>query len=111
MAVMDESECSVQIRAAKAKTSWIKFFVVGLLNRGIVQADDGISRKPAVVAVNRHSKERRLLKYESNDEAEQAVERVRADLDILGIRQWCDKYDVPLVVCEGIGDLSPAKRA
>jgi hypothetical protein len=37
-----------------------------------------------------------LKKFESNEEAEARAERVRADLEILGLEGWCKRYDVPL---------------
>jgi hypothetical protein len=93
-------EYPIQIEATQAKSSWIKFFVLGLLNTSMggttASAEDGISRWPSVVVVNRLGQERRLEKLESNDEAEVRAERVQADLEILGLEAWCEKYDVPL---------------
>jgi hypothetical protein len=89
----------IQIRASRAKSSWIKFFTLGLLNGGMGgtgSAEDGISHWPLVVVVNRLGSERRLLKLESNEEAEASAQRVQADLEILGLERWCEKYDVPL---------------
>jgi hypothetical protein len=86
----------IRIRATKAKSSWIRYFVVGWLVNGTSgSAEDGISKWPSVVAVNRAGKERRILKLDSNEEAEAQAERVQADLEILGLTQWCEKYDVP----------------
>lgn len=58
-------------------------------------ADDGIKRWPAIVAVNRFGEERKLLESDSEEQAVTNVDRVQADFDILGLRRWCEKYDVP----------------
>jgi hypothetical protein len=93
-------EYPIQIKATHAKSSWIKFFVLGLLNTSMggttASAEDGVSHWPSVVVVNRLGQEKRLEKFESNEEAEARAERVQADLDILGLEGWCKKYDVPL---------------
>lgn len=97
-AVADENP--IQIKATYAKSSWIKFFVLGLLNTSMggttASAEDGVSHWPSVVVINRLGQEKRLEKFESNEEAEARAERVQADLDILGLEGWCKKYDVPL---------------
>jgi hypothetical protein len=86
----------IRIRATEAKSSWIRYFVVGWLVNGTSgSAEDGISKWPSVVAVNRAGKERRILKLDSNEEAQAQAERVQADLEILGLTRWCEKYDVP----------------
>lgn len=91
-----EDAYPVEIRATEAKSSWIRYFVMGwLINGTSSSAEDGISRWPSVVAVNHAGMERRLLKLESNEEARAQAERVQADLQILGLTQWCEKYDVP----------------
>jgi hypothetical protein len=92
----------IQIRATYAKSSWIKFLAIGLLNAGTGQgsAEDGISHWPSVVVVNRLGRERRVLKLESNDEADASAQRVKAELEILGLERWCEKYDVPLKFAE-----------
>jgi hypothetical protein len=59
-------------------------------------AEDGISHWPSVVVVNRLGQERRLEKFESNEEADARAQRVQADLEILGLESWCERYDVPL---------------
>ena len=90
----------IRIQATYARTSWIKFFILGLLNTGIggttASAEDGISHWPSVVVVNRLGQERRLEKFDSNEEADARAERVQADLEILGLESWCKKYNVPL---------------
>ena len=90
----------IQIKATYAKSSWIKFFVLGLLNTSMggttASAEDGVSRWPSVVVVNRLGQEQRLEKLESNEEAEARADRLQADLDILGLESWCRRYDVPL---------------
>ncbi len=35
------------------------------------------------------------MKLSSDEEAKAALERIQADMDILGLPQWCEKYDVP----------------
>jgi len=90
----------IQIEATHAKSSWIKFIALGLLNTSMggttASAQDGVSHWPSVVVVNRLGQEKRLEKCESNEEAEARAERVQADLDILGLESWCKKYDVPV---------------
>lgn len=84
------------LRVIGVKHSWIRYFVLGwLINGTSSSAEDGISRWPSVVAVNFGGKERRLMKLSSDEEAKAALERIQADMDILGLPQWCEKYDVP----------------
>ena len=94
-----EDPYPIQIRATKAKSSWIKFMVVGVLNEatgGVGSAEEGISRWPSVVVVNRLGQEKRLEKFESNEEADARAQRINADLETLGLEAWCRRYDVPL---------------
>lgn len=91
-----EDAYPIKIRATEAKSSWIRYFVVGwLINGTSGSAEDGISKWPSVVAVNRAGRERRILKLDSNEEARTQAERVQAELEILGLTKWCEKYDVP----------------
>src|SRR5580692_2760923 len=92
----DPDTCPLTLRVIGVKHSWIRYFVLGwLINGTSSRAGDGISRCPSVVAVNLGGKERRLMKLSSDEEAKAAMGRIEADMDILGLPQWCEKYDVP----------------
>jgi hypothetical protein len=51
---------------------------------------------PSVIAVNRLGQQRQLLEIQTKKEAIAQTARVRADLESLGLRLWCEKYDVPM---------------
>jgi hypothetical protein len=87
----------IQIQATYAKSSWIKYWVLGLLNvgtGGAGSAADGISHWPSVVVLNKRGERRQLEKFDSNEEADARAIRIRADLEILGLEGWCERYDV-----------------
>jgi hypothetical protein len=89
----------IRIQATYAKSAWIKYWVLGLLNvgtGGAGSAENGISHWPSVVVVNRRGEQRRLEKFDSNEKADARAERIRVDLQILGLEAWCERYDVPL---------------
>jgi hypothetical protein len=48
------------------------------------------------LAVGRSREQTRLEKFDSNEEADARAERIRVDLEILGLEAWCERYDVPL---------------
>jgi Protein of unknown function (DUF2510) len=53
------------------------------------------SRWPVVVAVDRLGQKRQLVECETKKKAAAEVERVRANLETLGLQDWCEKYGVP----------------
>jgi len=98
---------TVEILATKTRLSWLRFFLIesSASARGTIpeaRGDDGTSaatasRWPSVVVVNPAGQSRRILgKLQSNEEAVAQADRIRTELDILGIAQWCEKYNIPL---------------
>jgi hypothetical protein len=105
--VCGDSNYGVEILATKARMSWLRFFLTesSASTRGEVpeaRGDDGtsaatISKWPSVVVVNPAGESRRILgKLQSNEEAVAQADRVRTELGVLGIAQWCEKYKIPL---------------
>jgi hypothetical protein len=101
------SDCGLEIMATKARMGWLSFFLFesSASARGTIpeaRGDDGasaatLSKWPSVVVVNRAGESRRILgRLQSNEEAVAQADRVRTELDILGIAQWCEKYNIPL---------------
>jgi hypothetical protein len=98
---------TVEILATKARLSWLKFFFIESSEsaRGTVpeaRGDDGTSaatasKWPSVVVVNRVGQTKRIIgKLHSDEEAMAQADRVRTELDTLGMTQWCEKYKIPL---------------
>jgi hypothetical protein len=85
----------IEIRV-KEPESYLKFLQVAYAEtQGFnPQRVDG-SRWPVVIAVNRLGHERQLLECETKKKAAAEFERIRADLEILGLRDWCERYGVP----------------
>jgi hypothetical protein len=92
-----DSDGPIQVTATEAKSSWIWFLLLGLIQGGHTTAEDAIAKWPSVMVENRAGESRTIIKkLKSNDEAVAQAERVQAELDILGLSQWCQKYDVPI---------------
>ena len=98
---------TVEILATKARMSWIRFFFIESSEsaRGTVseaRGDDGTSaatasKWPSVVVVNPVGQTKRIIgRLHSDEEALAQADRVRRDLDTLGMAQWCEKYRIPL---------------
>jgi hypothetical protein len=98
---------TVEILATKARMSWLRFFLIESSEsaRGTVpgaRGDDGTSaatasKWPSVVVVNHVGQTKRVIgRLRSDEEALAQADRVRRDLDALGIVQWCEKYKIPL---------------
>jgi len=102
-----DSDYGIEILATKARLSWFRFFLIesSASTRGTspeARGDDGtsaatISKWPSVVVVNCAGQSRRIIgKLKSDEEAVVQADRVRTELDILGVAQWCEKYNIPL---------------
>lgn len=59
------------------------------------------SRWPSVIAVNQFGREHQLLELPTKKEAMAQGALVRADLQDLGPRRWCEKYGVPWAFVTG----------
>ena len=59
------------------------------------------SRWPAVIAVNQSGREHQVLEAPTKKEALAQLSQVRSDLESLGVRRWCEKYDVPWTFVTG----------
>jgi hypothetical protein len=90
-----KKEYRIEIRVREPE-SFLKFLQVAYAeSQGWNPLQVEGSRWPVVIAVNRLGQERQLLECETTKKATAEVERVRADLEILGLRIWCEKYGVP----------------
>jgi hypothetical protein len=91
--VSEEDVYPIEIRVALPNLSWTSVFrsVLSSSNEDWVQG----SRWPSVIVVNRIGQTRQLLECQSKKEAISQAQQVQADLAGLGIRGWCEKYDVP----------------
>jgi hypothetical protein len=91
--VSEENVHRIEIRVALPNFSWTS------VARSVLSSSDEDwvhgSRWPSVIAVNRIGQSRQLLECQSKKEAIAQASQVQADLAELGIRRWCEKYDVP----------------
>jgi hypothetical protein len=98
----EEDVYPIEIRAALPKVIWTRvianFLVEG--NNNDLPWVEG-SKWPSVIAVNRFGRKWLLVEFQSKKEATAQVERVRTDLQSLGLRRWCEKYDVPWIFVTG----------
>jgi hypothetical protein len=95
----DDAACPIEIRAALPKMSWRK--VIGSILSESDEAWVEGSRWPSVIAINRFGQERQVLEAPTKKEALAQLSQVRGDLESLGVRRWCEKYDVPWTFVTG----------
>jgi hypothetical protein len=92
----EEDLFSIDIRVALPQIA-DTYGIAGFLSGTV----DG-SRWPSVIAVNRFGQERQLLELQTKKQAMAQAALVRADLESLGRRRWCEKYDVPWSFVTGV---------
>jgi hypothetical protein len=83
----------IQLRVAQPKIPW-KRVTMSILSESDETWADG-SPWPSVNAVNAFGHERKLVELPTKKEATARLAEVREDLESLGLRDWCEKYDVP----------------
>jgi hypothetical protein len=96
----EDAAFPIEIRAAIPKIAWSKAIGSFLSESRDESWVDG-SRWPSVIAVNRFGRERQVLEAPTKKEALAQLSRVRKDLESLGLRRWCEKYDVPWTFVTG----------
>jgi hypothetical protein len=84
----------IEIRVVLPKIAWSRAIGSFLSESRDESWVDG-SRWPSVIAVNRFGQDRQLLEAPTKKDAIAQLAQVRMDLESLGLRVWCDKYDVP----------------
>jgi hypothetical protein len=83
----------IELRVAQPKVPW-KRVIVSILSESDERWAEG-SPWPSVNAINMFGEERQLVELSTKKEAITRLAEVRADLENLGLRDWCEKYDVP----------------
>lgn len=83
----------IELRVAQPKVPW-KSVIVSILSESGERWAEG-SPWPSVNAINMFGEELQLVELPTKKEAITRLAEVRADLESLGLRDWCDKYDVP----------------
>ncbi len=90
----EASAFAIDIRVVLPKVAWSRAIASFLSESRDESWVDG-TRWPSVIAVNRFGQDRQLLEAPTKKEALAQLAKVRADLEGLGLRRWCEKYDVP----------------
>jgi hypothetical protein len=85
---------SIDIQVVLPKITWSRAIASFLSESRDESWVDG-ARWPSVIAVNRFGQDRRLMEAPTKKEALAQLAKVRTDLEGLGLRRWCEKYDVP----------------
>jgi hypothetical protein len=96
----DETAFPLEIHAAIPKVSWSKA-IGSFLSESRDESWVEGSRWPSVIAVNRFGLKRQVLEAPTKKEALAQMSQVRSDLESLGLRRWCEKYDVPWTFVTG----------
>ena len=96
----EDATFPIEIRAAIPKVAWSRAIGSFLSESRDASWVDG-SRWPSVIAVNRLGRERQVLEAPTKKEALAQESKVRSDLESLGLRRWCEKYDVPWTFVTG----------
>jgi hypothetical protein len=96
----EDAAFPIEIRAAIPKISW-RTAIGSFLSESRDESWVEGSRWPSVLAVNRFGLERLLLEAPTKKEALAQLAQVRSDLEGLGVRRWCEKYDVPWTFVTG----------
>ena len=89
----EEARFPIEIRAVLPEVDWAGAFSSFWIDPDTPRIDG--PRWPTVIAVNRNNRSRVLLDTETDKEAIAQGERIRSDLESLGVRRWSQKYGVP----------------
>ena len=92
---MESAEPPEVIIVAKPKALWFRFLFFFAVDGTNSKSGDWDSKKSEVVVINTAGKQRRLGVLSSAQEAQAEAHRLEIELSQIGLKQWCDRHEVP----------------